>query len=65
MERNELLRRLVLNEISHDYENIDQIIFPHVEKLGFTIQRSDIVNALAELIEQRSARAYLLFSREP
>jgi hypothetical protein len=34
-------------------------------RFGLTIQRSDIVDALATLIQEGLARAYLLSSREP
>jgi hypothetical protein len=68
MERNELIRLMVLNEICDDYENIDQIILPHVArdcaKLGVLVERSHIVNALAELIEDGLAKAYLLSGRK-
>ena len=60
---------MVLNEIAEDYENVDQIILPVVArecaKLGIVVERSDIVNALAELIEDGLAKAYLLSGREP
>lgn len=60
---------MVLNEIADDYENVDQIIFPNVErkcaKLGLVVERTHIVKALAELIEGRLAKAYLLSGREP
>jgi aryl-alcohol dehydrogenase-like predicted oxidoreductase len=66
--RCELIRRLVLNSIADDYENVDQAILHDVArdggKLGVTIERSDVVRALAELIEQGLARAYLLSSTE-
>jgi hypothetical protein len=32
MERDERIRQMVLCEISDDYENVDQIILPHVAK---------------------------------
>jgi hypothetical protein len=60
---------LVLDEISDDYENVDQIILPNVakecSKLRVVVERSDIVNALAELIESGLAKAYLLSSSGP
>lgn len=66
MNRNELVRRMVLREISDDYENIDQIILPNVakqcSKLGFVVERSQIVTALGELIQDGLAKAYLLSS---
>jgi hypothetical protein len=64
MERRELLRRLVLDSICDDFENVDQIILQDVaragSKLGLTIERSDIVDALEGLIEDGLAKAYLL-----
>lgn len=69
MNRKELVRRMVLNEISDDYEHVDQIILPNVArecaKLGFVVERSHIVDALREFIEGGLARAYLLSSTEP
>lgn len=53
--RSELVRLMVLNEICDDYENVDQIIFPHVTKQAakcrLVIERSEIVKALAGLIQ--------------
>ena len=64
MERRELMRRLVLNWISDDFENVDQIILPNVTRdgseLGLTVERSDIVDALEGLIKDGLAKAYLL-----
>lgn len=64
MERSELLRRLVLNSMCDDFENIDQIILPSVRRdgamLGLTISRSDVVKTLTELINNGMAKAYLL-----
>jgi hypothetical protein len=69
MDRTEFLRQYVLSEISDDYENIDQIIFPAVAKIGndhgFSIERSDIVNALKALVADGLADAYILSSHEP
>jgi len=46
MDRNELIRRMVLDQICDDYENVDQIILPDVArdcaKLGFAVERSHI-----------------------
>jgi len=67
--RSELVRLMVLNEICDDYENVDQIIFPKVAKqtakYGLVIERSEIVNALAGLIQDGLAKAYLLSPFEP
>ena len=60
---------MVLVTIADDYENVDQIIFPVVArdcaKLGLTVARSDIVDALAKLIEDGLAKANLLSPTEP
>lgn len=59
-----LIRRLVLNSICEDFENVDQSILRDVtrggSKFGLTIERSDIVDALNGLIENGLAKAYLL-----
>jgi hypothetical protein len=64
MERRQLIRRLVLNSICDDFENVDQVILRDVtrdgSKFGLTIERSDIVDALKGLIEHGLAKAYLL-----
>lgn len=60
---------MVLNEICDDYENVDQIIFPQVArraaKCGLAIERAEIVDALAGLIQDGLAKAYLLSPFEP
>lgn len=69
MNRTDLIRRMVLNSICDDYENVDQVILPDVvrdsAKFGFTVERPEIVDALAGLIEDGLAKAYLLSSRGP
>jgi len=69
MTRADLVRLLVLNEICDDYENVDQIILPHVAKnaakCGLVIERTEIVDALAALIQDGLAKAYLLSPFEP
>jgi hypothetical protein len=69
MERRELIRRLVLNSICDDFENVDQRILEVVtrdgSRFGLTIERSDIVDGLDGLIESGLAKAYLLSCREP
>ena len=66
MDRRELIRRLVLNSICDDFENVDQVILRDVtrdgSKFGLMIERSDIVDALKGLIEDGLAKAYLLSS---
>ncbi|HSP68319.1 MAG TPA: hypothetical protein VLN48_11365 [Bryobacteraceae bacterium] len=48
---------------------MDQVILPNVAKgavkCGLSIERSEIVDALAGLIEDGLAKAYLLSTREP
>jgi len=69
MDRTEFLRYFVLSEISDDYENIDQVIFPAVTRIGrdhgFDVERSDIIEALKALVAHGLADAYILSSREP
>ena len=69
MNRDELVRLLVLDSIADDYENVDQIILGEVgeqlAKMGMTIKRQEIVNALGGLIQDGLAKAYLLSAREP
>lgn len=69
MTRAEFVRRLVLNAICDDYENVDQTILNEVAevgaKCGLPIQRSDVVDALRGLVEAGLAKAYELSSREP
>jgi hypothetical protein len=69
MNRRDIVRLLVLNTISDDYENVDQVILPnvagHLARLGMAIERSEIVSALSGLIEDGLARAYLLSREQP
>ncbi len=62
MDRRELVRMMVLDAICDDFENVDQIILPEVagncRKLGLVVKRSEIVNALAGLVEDGLAKAY-------
>jgi hypothetical protein len=64
MIRSEFVRRLVLNSICDDFENVDQIILRDVAKAGtdygWTIERSELVNALTSLVEEGLAKAYIL-----
>jgi hypothetical protein len=75
MDRSELMRLMVLNEICDDFENVDQVILPNIAregaKCGLSIERSEIVDALAGLVKDGLAKAYILtppcgdpFSRE-
>ena len=69
MSRSGLVRLLVLDSICDDYENVDQVILRDVStqaaKLGLTIERSEIVDALAGLIEDGLAKAYILSPTRP
>ncbi len=64
MIRSECVRRLVLNFISDDFENVDQTILRDVARAGanygWIIERSDVVNALTSLVEEGLAQAYIL-----
>ena len=67
MNRREFVRLSVLDAICDDYENIDQIILQHVvrqgAKLGLTIERSEVVDALGELVRDGLAKAFDLSTR--
>jgi hypothetical protein len=67
IDRNELVRRLVLNAICDDYENVDQVILRDVAqdaaKLGLDLERPDVVAALANLVHDGLAKAYRLSSK--
>jgi hypothetical protein len=69
MTRSELIRRLVLNSICDDYENVDQIIFPGVlrdaARFGLTVTRPEILDALSELVADDLAKAWLLSTEPP
>ena len=69
MNRSELIRRFVLNAICDDYENVDQVILRQVAedaaRYGLAIERSEIVDALAGLIDDGLAKAYLLSGTAP
>jgi hypothetical protein len=58
-----------LNAISDDFENVDQVILRDVAhdgaKCGLMIARSEVVLALAGLVEDGMAKAYLLSGRDP
>lgn len=69
MDRQELIRRLVLDKICDDYENVDQTILEDVTRdateFNLTITRSDVVAALGQLVAQGLAKAYTLSSTPP
>lgn len=59
---------MVLNAMCDDFENVDQIILPQVArdcaKLGFSVDRSEIVKTLSGLVSDGLAKAYLLSAHE-
>ncbi len=65
MRRSELVRTFVLNGIADDYENLEQIT-KQVDGLsagcGMTIQSSEILEALGDLVRAGLAKAYRLSS---
>ncbi len=69
MTRSEFVRRLVLRSICEFGENVDQCILPDLvvdgAKCGLTIDRAEIVDTLAGLIEDGLARASFLSPWEP
>jgi hypothetical protein len=69
MDRRELIRRLALREICDDYENADQIILPSIARAlaphGFTIERIEVVKAIADLVADGLARGFILSSFPP
>jgi hypothetical protein len=62
MTRAEFVRRLVLDTICDDFENVDQTILRDVvdieAKCGVVIRRADVVEALRALVEAGLAKAY-------
>ncbi len=60
---------MVLSGICDDYENVDQIILEEVSalgaRIGWTIERCEIVQALAQLLADGYAKAYVLSPRPP
>ena len=69
MDRRELVRRLVLNSMCDDFENVDQVILPDVAKeaakCGLTIERAEVVEAMGELVKDGLAKAYILSPWKP
>jgi len=62
MHRKELVKLLVLDAISDDFENVDQAILQDVRELGhkcgLIIERPEIVEALRGLVDDGLAKAY-------
>jgi hypothetical protein len=62
--RQVFVRRLVLNSICDDGENVDQIILSEVNrdaaKCGMTIERAEVIDALTQLVEGGLAEAWIL-----
>jgi len=67
MHRRELVRTFVLNGIADDYENLEQITKQAASlraDCGMTIQSSEILEALGDLVGAGLAKAYRLSSNE-
>ena len=64
MIRRDFLRRLVLNSVCDDFENVDQVILRDVAtaaaKCGLRVERSEVVDTLASLIADGLVKAYIL-----
>ena len=60
---------MVLSCICDDYENVDQTILEDVSalgaRIGWIVERCEIVQALAELLADGYAKAYILSPRPP
>jgi hypothetical protein len=68
MNRNELTRMFVLNEIGDDYENLEKIakeVTALGTRCGLTLDLPEISNALMYLMEAGLARAYRLSPTRP
>jgi hypothetical protein len=69
MTRDNFVRRLILDAICDDHENVDQVILREVSdygaKCGLMIDRAEIVDTLAQLIKDGLAKAYLLSNTKP
>ncbi len=68
MNRRELVRLFVLDWIRDNWENVDQLILAKVAEMGaecgLTIDRSEVVNALAGLVGDGLATAYRFAGEE-
>jgi len=64
MIRRDFLRRLVLNSVCDDFENVDQVILRDIAtaaaKCGLRVERSEVVDTLASLIADGLVKAYIL-----
>ena len=64
MTRKEIIRLAVLNSICDDGENVDQIVLEDVRRdcsgIGPAVERAEVVQALAGLVEDGQAKACLL-----
>lgn len=61
MTRKEIIRRFVLNEICDDYENLEMIdkwVMQKSARAGLTVQDTEIIEALTDLIQSGLARTY-------
>jgi len=66
--RRELVLMLTLNELSDDYENLTVSIMPDFDRIAedyrITVEKSEVADALKELVELGWAKAYLPRSGE-
>jgi hypothetical protein len=61
--RRELVLRIVLNEISDDYENLHQIakqVAMTISGCGMTVPLEEILQGLTDLVDAKLAKAYRL-----
>ncbi len=69
VDRDQRIRRIVLDCICDDYENVDQTILRDVRdlgaRIGWTIDRSEVVKALAGLVADGLAIAHNLSAMQP
>src|SRR5690242_5287474 len=62
MTRAEFIKRLILNSMCDDFENVDQVILRDVAevaaKCGLSVERAEVVHNLRALVEAGLAKAY-------
>jgi hypothetical protein len=69
MTREEFVKRLIVNAMCDDFENVDQVILRDVAgvaaKCGLTVERPELVQNLRALVEAGLVKAYNLSTRDP
>ncbi len=62
MTRDEFIRRLIVNSMCDDFENFDQVIWREVAevaaKCGLTVERSEIVRNLRDMVGAGLVKVY-------